>query len=454
MKISNEVKQALEILGYEKWTSVQEKVMPLFLEQKNIVVKSQTGSGKTAAFAIPMMELIQNEIKHPQALILTCTRELAMQVKEECALLGKYKKMKVQALIGKENIENQKALLKQQCHILVASVGRLLDLIQQGYVVLDDLKMCVVDEADYMLELGFLEDVDKVLAYLPDNVQTAFFSATYPEAIQTLIWERVKDAVYVEVEENVQISHFYAQSENPIQSLYEYLTTLDIQSAIVFCERKEEVKNVYTFLKEKQIPVSYLHGDLFQKQRFENLLKFKKGESKVLVASDVAARGLDIDKVSHVFHIGNITNVERYIHRCGRSGRKDEKGCSIVLMKDVSNTLSLVLEQFHSKDIKEYVVQGQNEIFCVQTKVLKQDLFDAHIEKIYINAGSEKKVRAGDIIGALCALDNISQEDIGVVEVLRKMSYVEIYHHKANYVVENMQNKTIKKKKVKVEIAQ
>lgn len=452
--MSVEIKKAMEVLGYEQFTKVQEEVLPLLMENKNVIVKSKTGSGKTAAFAIAMLEKIDWDKKYPQALVLTCTRELAMQIKEEIALLGKYKKVKVQSVIGKENIENQKALLKQQCHVVVATPGRLLDLIKQDAIVLDALNMIVIDEADYMFELGFLEDVEKILENVSENTQTALFSATYPAKIETLIQNKIENPTFVEIGDKVQISHYYAYCDKEETKLYEMLVHLDVESAIVFCERKEEVKKISKFLNEKGVPVSLLHGDLLQKQRFEQLLQFKRGETNVLVASDVASRGIDVDKVSHVFHVGNITNVERYIHRCGRSARKDEKGFSILLIKGNNEQITSILEQFDSKAMDKYEVLHTNQIFQVKTKQLKQDIFDQEIEKIYINAGSEKKIRAGDIIGALCSLENITKDDIGVIEVLRKMSYVEIYHHKADYVVEQMKDKTIKKKRVKVAIAQ
>lgn len=453
IEISDELKHSLSLLGYEKWSEVQEKVIPAFLRGENLIVKSKTGSGKTCAFALPIVENIIWEKKYPQALILSCTRELAMQIKEECDLLGKYKKIKVQCVVGKENIENQKALLKQQCHILVGSVGRVLDLIEQGCIHLEEIKTIVIDEADYMMDLGFLEDIEKIMALLDKDVQKSFFSATYPEKIMDLINMQVTNPIYINIEENAKISHYYTYCEDEKERLYQLLTTLDIESALVFCERREEVKEVYKYLMNHKIPSVFLHGELLQKTRFEQLRRFRCGEVRVLVASDVAARGIDIDKVSHVFHLGNINNRNTYVHRSGRSGRVEESGISILLMKEKNEILSSLIETFSMKDISLYENKGENHIFESVEKKQKGTLFEKEIERIYINAGSEKKIRAGDIIGALCSLEGIEREDIGVIEVLRRMSYVEIYHHKADKIVELMKDKTIKKKKVKVEKA-
>ena len=451
--ISEEVKKSLIKLGYEKATPIQEKVIPLLLEGKDVIAKSKTGSGKTCAYALPICESVVWETRHVQAIVLACTRELAMQIKEECALIGKYKKVKVQCVVGKENVENQKALLKQGCHVLVATPGRLLDLMEQGCIHIEEVKTLIVDEADYMMDLGFIEDVEKIVSYLPSNIQKAFFSATYPEKIQTLLKTHLPNAQYIEIEEEVQIDHYYSICDTPLEKIKELLLTLDIESTLIFCETRKDVEEVFQYLKKNRIPCARIHGELKQQTRFDELLRFKNGEVRVLVASDVASRGLDIQKVSHVFHYGNVNHKETYIHRSGRSGRIKEKGNSILLVEEINEFYDSLIEEFHSKDICEYICEKENKIFEKVEKKNKTDLFKDEIEKIYISAGSEKKIGSRDIIGALCSLEGIDKEDIGIIEVLRKMSYVEIYHHKAKMVVEQMKDKTIKKKKVKVELA-
>lgn len=452
IKISEEMKKSLSLLEYTEWSEIQKEVIPLLMEKHNVVACSKTGSGKTCAFALPICENIVWEEKYPQALILTCTRELAMQIKEECSLLGKYKKIKVQCVYGKENIENQKAALKQQCHILVATPGRLLDLLQQDSVVLKNVKTIILDEADYMLDLGFLADVEKIIEEVR-GAQIALFSATLPERIKVLIKEKIQNPQFVHLEEKAQINHYFMQSENAYMSLLELIKTIDIESAIVFCERREEVESIYKKLKEEQIPCARIHGDLMQKERFVQLDLFKKGQVRILVASDVAARGIDVNKVSHVFHYGNINHKETYIHRSGRSGRVQEKGVSILLVEKWNPFYEELLEEFHMQDMNLYENKGENLVFESVTKKDKTEEFNKVIERLYISAGSEKKIATRDIIGAFCSIDEIEMEDIGVIEILRRMSYVEIYNHKAQIIVEAMKDKTIKKKKVKVEIA-
>ena len=444
------------MLGYDTFTPIQKEVIPLLLEKKNIVVQAKTGSGKTCSFALPLCEQIDWNKNRPQALILACTRELVNQIQEECALIGKMHKIKVQAIYGKEKMENQIALLKQKCHILVATPGRLMDLIERGAVDLSLINTLIIDEADYMLDLGFLEKVKEICKYLDKDVQKALFSATYPDRIENFISEFIEDYEKVEVQEEVQIEHYYNVSEDPLTSLKNFLGNLSIESALVFCERKEEVDNVYDFLKTEGFRCAKLHGDLLQKQRFQQLNAFKSGKKRILIASDVAARGIDIDKVSHVFHYGKLHNFENYIHRSGRSARKDEKGISIILLSEITSFYKQLIQKFNIKEISGYSnsdVKKIEEINKPIHKNNKNENFMVAIEKIYINAGSEKKIRANDIIGALCSLPEVSAEDIGVIEVLRQMTYVEIYHNKAKYIVENMKGKTVKKKKVRIELA-
>lgn len=456
IKLSIESKKALDLLGYQTLTPIQEKVIPLLLENKNVVVQAKTGSGKTCSYGLPLCEHINWELNRPQALVLACTRELVTQIQEECSLLGKWHKIKVQAVYGKESIDNQIKTLKQKCHILVATPGRLLDLIERNAVDLSCVSTLIIDEADYLLDLGFLEDIETIVANLQPNVQKALFSATYPQRIQDFIATFIDDYEVVEMKDEATINHYYYQSKSPLRDLYCFIGNLDIESALVFCERKEEVDTLYEYFKEKGLKVAKIHGDLLQKQRFQELNKFKNGKVRVLIASDVAARGIDIDSVTHVFHYGELQNQESYVHRCGRSGRMDKVGTSLFIIDDMQKAHKELIRKFHIKEIKGYANIDDAKIKALNTPVIKHDKnknFDNEIEKIYINAGSEKKIRALDIIGSFTSIDNITSQDIGVIEVLRQMSYVEIYHGKADYIVENMKGKTIKKKNIKVERA-
>lgn len=455
-KISKEIKDALDVMGYHTLLPIQEKVIPHLLAKQNVIVKAKTGSGKTAAFGVPVCENIVWEYKQPQVIVLTCTRELAMQIKQELSEIGRLKKIKVVPIIGKENMTYQKDALAQKCHVVVATPGRLLDHIQQGNIDLSKVAYVIIDEADFMLNLGFVEDVEEIMDNIDSEYTTASFSATFPERIEQLIDKVIQAPIRIAIEDKANICYRYKMVDDKLEGLIAVLETQDIQSAIIFCNLQEEVDDVSKQLAQRGLQVAKIHGGMRQKDRFSQMELFKQGKRRILVATDVAARGIDIDRVSHVIHYALAKCEDDFIHRCGRSARNDASGDSIMLIepRQRNRFINQLLDQYDMEElVEETSKQSIHTLNKSVEKKNREDKWKESVCKLYFSVGKEKKIRAIDIVGALCSIDGISQADIGVISILAKMSYVEILNGKEELIVAAFQQKTIKNKKVKVEIA-
>ena len=472
LKLSKEIQQALNKLGYIKPLEVQSKVIPSLLAGENMIVKSKTGSGKTAAFGIPLCEMVNWEEKAPQALVLVPTRELALQVKEEIGAIGTYKKIKCTALFGKVPYEKQTLELKQKCHIVIGTPGRVNDHIEKGNLDLSKIKYLVLDEADEMLDLGFIEQIEDILKGV--KAQTLLFSATMPERIKEVADEYISNANEIEITseevKNQNITHIVYNAHGIKQNakldyLYKLLLENKVESTIIFCKMQETVNTVCDYLHDLYVNVDRLHGGMEQKDRLEVMSDFKKGKVRVLVATDVAARGIDIDNVSHVINYDMPFNAETYIHRIGRSGRLDNKGFAISFASNLEMNIIADVEEKLSIEIKEEelstldVIDTTNHEYKdelyedVEKKEDKLVSINKDIFKIYIGAGKKNKLRAGDIVGAICELNGITGADIGIITILDNTSYVEILNNKGKQVLKELQRTTIKGKRYRIEKA-
>ncbi len=452
MKFSKEIHDALDVMGYKELLPVQQEVIPHLMEGHDIIVKSRTGSGKTAAFAIPLCEKINWDDRNLQVLVIACTRELALQSEKEFKQIGRFKKIRCLSLIGKKNMDYQKQLLHQGYHVVVATPGRLLDHIEQGNLDLSTLRYVVIDEADALLEYGFMQQMERLISYFPDDCVTALFSATYPERIQKLCEHFMRDPVMITMDQQAAITHYFVSCESKWKALLDVLGSIQAESVIVFCAMQNTVDELYQRLSKMQIPALKLHGGMHQKKRIEQMERFKKGEVRLLVATDVAGRGIDIEKVTHIIHYDIPTSLKAYTHRCGRSARLEKLGASIIL-KDAKETLHHLEEEY---SFSVFEVSSSRDLSYLHTSVVKQDKqekWEAYVEVLHLNVGKEKKIRIGDIVGALCSIENITMEDIGVVEVLNNMSYVEILNGKADIVLHALEKMTIKQKRVKAQRA-
>ena len=330
--LSESTLQALADVGYESPSPIQEQAIPSLLEGRDVIGQAQTGTGKTAAFGLPIMEYIDPSEPDVQALVLTPTRELCIQVTQALRTYGAHTGIDVVAVFGGAPIRTQQAQLRAGGHVVVGTVGRVLDLISRRSLVLHDCRFLVLDEADEMLDLGFLEDVEKILSLTPSSRQTALFSATMPPPIRKLADRYMYDPTIIQVEAATLTIDTVAQFQLPVDAkgkpdkLVEVLQAEAPEQAIVFVRTKIRCDQLFRTLRDRGMNVRALHGDMSQGSRDGVMLAFKGGRVPILVATDVAARGLDISTVTHVINYDVPTSPDTYVHRIGRTGRVGRSG--------------------------------------------------------------------------------------------------------------------------------
>ncbi len=356
--------KALREEKYTEPTSIQEKAIPFVLNRDDVLGSAQTGTGKTAAFAIPILQHLfldrqQHNRSHKiKALVITPTRELAIQIAESFTTYGKFTGIKNVVIFGGVTQRPQIDALRRRPDILVATPGRLLDLMDQGFISLDDIEYFVLDEADRMLDMGFIHDIRKIIARLPVKRQSLFFSATMPKNIVELSRKILKNPRKVAVSpvsstaETIQQYLYYTNKANKKDLLYYILQDPKIDQVLLFSKTKHGADKIARHLKKKNITTAAIHGDKAQNQRQKALRQFKDGTIRVLVATDIAARGIDIDKLKYVINY-DIPNVaETYVHRIGRSGRAGEDGVAISICEPEENAFLKDIEKLINKKIE------------------------------------------------------------------------------------------------------
>lgn len=461
-KLSSELLETIEILNYKKPTKVQEKVIPIALEGKDIIVKSQTGSGKTAAFAIPISELIDWEENKPQALVITPTRELAMQVREDFFNIGRFKRLKVSAIYGRAPFYNQQRELKQKTHIVVGTPGRIIDHIDKETLDISQIKYLVIDEADEMFNMGFLEQIENIISNLPKNRMTMLFSATLPADIEGLCNKYMKDPIYIEIEdENVTVDKiiqekYMVDEADKINLLKDITIVENPDSCIIFANTREMVDEIFIELNRHEYTCDKIHGGMEQRDRTKVMEDFRQGCFRYLVATDVAARGIDIDNITHIINYDIPRESESYVHRIGRTGRVGKTGKAISIITPRDERSFLDIENYIDKEItlKEHprkqevnkLIEQFNEKMSARPEIkeLKGEELSKDIMKIHINAGRKTKMRAGDIVGTLCNIEGMTADDIGIINILDISTFVEILNGKGEMVLETLQTTTIK----------
>ncbi|MBS6503294.1 MAG: DEAD/DEAH box helicase [Clostridium sp.] len=468
MNLSEEILKALKNLGFEKPSEVQQEVIPYILDKKDLVVKSQTGSGKTASFGIPLCELVNVEENKVKALILVPTRELAIQVKEDISNIGRLKKVRCAAIFGKQPFNEQIRELKQRVHIVCGTPGRVIDHIERGNLNTNDIDFVIIDEADKMLNMGFIDQIRDVLDKLPQSKNTALFSATIPKEIEGLYSNYMNNPAVLNIKSKVfnrdKISEKYlnVDREEKFKYLLKSLYAFTDESAIIFCNTKDSVRNLSSLLKKEKISVKELHGDMDQKDRLATMENFKNKEFKVLVATDVAARGIHINHITNVFNYEVPMEKESYVHRIGRSGRGDKKGLAISLVSKGERRFLNEIEEYINYSIEEAnlpeyeeIIEGRKRFFESQkndynnkTNVNKN--IHNEVTKIHITAGKKKKIRNIDIVGAFSNLEELTGEDIGIIDVQDGHSFVDILNGKGNLILKRYKEIKLKGKVAKL----
>ena len=363
LQLMPEILKALKDEGYTEPTSIQEKAIPLVLKREDVLGSAQTGTGKTAAFAIPIIQHLAKRQKPDgkrkvTALVVTPTRELALQIADSFKAYGRFTQIKNTVIYGGVGQGAQTDALRRGVDVLVATPGRLLDLMDQGYITLHHVRYFVLDEADRMLDMGFIHDIKKIIAKLPKERQSLFFSATMPKNIVQLSHQILINPKKIAVSpvsstaETIQQFLYMTNRENKRELLLHILKDASMQQVLVFSRTKHGSDRIVRNLKKKNIECAAIHGDKSQNQRQKALKSFKNGQIRVLVATDIAARGIDIDKLRHVINYDIPNESETYVHRIGRCGRAGEDGISISICEPEENTYIRDIEKLIKKKIE------------------------------------------------------------------------------------------------------
>jgi len=509
--LKDSILKSINDLNFENPSDIQEKSIPVSLQGYDIIGQAQTGTGKTLAFGAPILSNMGPKGGAIQTLILAPTRELAIQVSEELLKLCKYEKYKILPIYGGQSFDRQLAALKRGVDIVVGTPGRILDHINRRTLKLQNVKFLVLDEADEMLNMGFIEDIESILSNLNEERQTLLFSATMPRPIKNLSKNYMKpDAQHIVIAKKsmtvskIQQSYFLVNSSNKFDSLCRILDVDNPTTTIMFCKTKKGVDELVDALHGKGYSVEGMHGDMKQSQRMNTLAKFKSGQLHFLVATDVAARGIDVEDVTHVINYDLPQDIESYVHRIGRTGRANKEGIaySFASRKEVSfirqienHTKSKIVKKdiptladiFSAKsgslieNIGNVLQEDSYNTFLPMAKelineygaedvtasLLKLLMFDKELNcnyaeesvdvddttRLFLSIGKLDKARAKDVIEFLDNTAGVKGKEIGRIDILDKFSFVDVPSNLVNIILENSKGKMFGKRKVNIEIS-
>ena len=522
MNISNEICRAVLDMGFEEATPIQSQAIPVILEGKDIIGQSQTGTGKTAAFGIPLLERINPEDRRLQALILCPTRELAIQVSEEFRKLLKYKdNIRVLPIYGGQPIDRQIAALRKGTQVVIGTPGRVMDHMRRRTIKAETVQMMVLDEADEMLDMGFREDIETILVKIPEEHQTLLFSATLSPEILDITKRFQKNPEFIKIVRkeltvpNIEQYYFDVKEKTKLDALCRIIDVYDPKLAMVFCNTKKRVDDLVEMLQGRGYFAEGLHGDLKQAQRDKVMQKFRNGTIEILVATDVAARGIDVDDIDVVFNYDVPQDEEYYVHRIGRTGRAGKAGKAftfcvgkeIYKLRDIMRytktkiqqqklpTLSDVEEMktnIYLEKIKGIIEEGHLTKYIhlvdrlmeedytsidIAAALLKDHLSDVNADdidalddinlggtelyggegekmvRLFINAGKKSKIRAKDIVGAIANEAGIPGKTLGEIAIFDEYTFVDVPNEFVRDILHGMNHAKIKGKRVHIEIA-
>ncbi|MDR2811916.1 MAG: DEAD/DEAH box helicase [Endomicrobium sp.] len=524
LNLSDEIIKAVSDLGFEEATPIQRLAIPKVMAGLDIIGQAQTGTGKTGAFGIPVLEKIDIKNKNVQAIILCPTRELAIQVSEELKLFSKYKKnTNIVPVYGGQPIQRQMTALSKGAQIVIGTPGRIIDHLERKTLKLAAAFIAVLDEADEMLDMGFRDDIELILKSMPQERQTVFFSATMPKEFIFLTKKYQKNPETVKVVSEkltvplIEQYYFDLREYQKLEALTRCLDMYNPKLSIVFCNTKRKVDEVISSLQARGYSADALHGDMNQAQRDRVMSKFRSGSIEILTATDVAARGIDVDDIDMVFNFDVPKDDENYVHRIGRTGRAGKAGkaysfvsgkdiyklrdiqkytkatikkANVPSLTDVENTktaimLDKVKEVLKERDLEKYsqmiepLISDETTSLDVAAALLKMrfasekkaqeqqaDIFANAVDRytdtgarghgmvrLFTNIGKKDNVRAGDFVGAIAGETGISGNMIGNIKILEAFSFVEVPSEHADAVINALHLSNIKGKRVSVEIA-
>jgi ATP-dependent RNA helicase DeaD len=460
-----EILEALHDVGYELPSPIQEQAIPPLLEGKDVIGQAQTGSGKTAAFGLPMIQYVDPTEAEVQALVLTPTRELCIQVTQALRAYGARRRVDVVAVFGGAPIRSQQSQLRAGGQIVVGTVGRVKDLISRHSLMLHSCRFVVLDEADEMLDLGFIEDVERIMSLTPSSRQTALFSATMPPPIRRLAEKYMYQPVTVKVKTatlTVDSVEQFALEVNPrdkVDRLVEVLRAEHPTQAIVFVRTKIRTDELYRKLRDRGMDVRALHGDMTQGARDGVMISFKDGRLPLLVATDVAARGLDISGVSHVINFDVPTSPDVYVHRIGRTARVGRSGRAITLYEPRQRKEMEAIENHAGVRLAPWVQDAHVAPAPVTPKPRRHSKphvspnGDGPARKLIVSAGRAAGLEPSDIIHAITAATGLDGEAVRNVRVLERFAFVEVPERDAERVVELVSGSEVRGQKLQIEAA-
>lgn len=509
--LSAELLKSITAMGFEEPTPIQDKTIPVLLIGKDVIGQAQTGTGKTAAFGIPVIEKVDRSVHAVQAIVLAPTRELAMQAAEEMNKLGKYKRVQALPVYGGTSIERQIKALQKGVHVVVGTPGRVLDHIERKTLALGKIKIVVLDEADEMLDMGFVDDITRILKETPEERQTLLFSATMPEGVLKISKrymrhpERIRIATDTLTAPKISQIVYEVRNADKVDALCRLIDFGSEGTYLIFCHTKREVDDVSSALRLRGYESDAMHGDYTQAQREAVLKKFREGKVDVLVATDVAARGLDISNISHVVNFSIPQNPESYVHRIGRTGRAGREGVAITFVTPREDRQLRLIQSVAKAQIKRGKLPSREEVMGARLTSLegrinefiddKQfDLFLALAEKLtekvdpkdalaalikfqidgfakpaeesivslddtgappgmarlFVTIGKEQGVRPNDIVEAIAKKAEVPRQQIRGVSVFETFTFVEVPREAAEKVIEIMHRSIISGRKVVV----
>jgi ATP-dependent RNA helicase DeaD len=519
LELSEPVARAVSELGFEAPTPIQARAVPLLMAGRDLIGQAQTGTGKTAAFALPLIQKVDPKRADTQALVMAPTRELAVQVAGGIHDLAKYTGARVVPVYGGQPIDRQFRALKGGAQIVVGTPGRLLDHLRRGSLTLEKVTFCVLDEADEMLALGFLEDMETILAELPEERQLAFFSATMPPRIADLTKRFLRNPAQVSIEmrkRTVETTNQAYYEVPPGKKLEALARVLDMESpgpTIIFCRTRKETADLAEALRLRGYSAEALHGEMGQADRDRVLRRFREGLDDLLIATDVAARGLDIETVTHVINYDIPWDVEQYIHRIGRTGRAGRSGDALTLVEPKERRQLKAIERLIGAPIKPARIPTMADIAARRRDLFRESLREAleagdyesqlaaveelageyapaaiaaaalqmlwknqhgaqpggeaeaeeiaadalqpepGMTRIFIGLGRQGGLRPGDLVGAIANEAGLQGRSIGTIDILDHTAFVEVPKAEAQNVVQALRRTKLRGRKVKVQIA-
>ncbi len=504
------VLKAIQDLNFEYPSDIQEKSIPVSLQGFDIIGQAQTGTGKTIAFGAPILSNMEPKCGKIQTLILAPTRELALQVSEELNKLCKYEKYKILAVYGGESFERQLSALKRGVDIVVGTPGRILDHINRRTLKLQDVKFLVLDEADEMLNMGFIDDIESILSNLNEDRQTLLFSATMPRQIKNLAKNYMKpDIEHIAIaKKSMTVSkikqyYFLVNQSNKLESLCRILDVDNPTSAILFCKTKKGVDELVDALQGKGYVVEGMHGDMKQSQRLNTLKKFKSGNLNFLIATDVAARGIDVENVTHVINYDLPQDVESYVHRIGRTGRANKEGIAYSFATRKETSFIREIENHTKAKIEKKEIPTLSDIFSAKSgsllenigNILKENayetflpmakeliseygsedvaasllklMFDKELNynyseesideedttRLFLSIGKLDKAKTKDILEFLDNNAGVKGKEVGRIDMLDKFSFIDVPSKLVDVIITNCKGEKFGKRKVNIEIS-